>query len=92
MVKLFSYKMLKFEELTGSSNYTVWNHNIHNIMADKKDLEYLNKTNNQSINPLGPKIKSQNSKRLLIKNKQLEWNKNNTTITNLLIQAISKNI
>ena len=46
MTKLFSYKTLKFEEFTGFSNYTVWSYNIRNVVADKKSLEYLDKTNN----------------------------------------------
>ena len=58
MVKLFSYKIPKFEELTSSSNYIVWSRNIRNIMADKKGLGHLDRTNNQLINPPGLKIKS----------------------------------
>ena len=46
MVKLFNYKIFKFEELISSSNYIVWNYNIHNIVINKKDLGYLDKTNN----------------------------------------------
>ena len=58
MAKLFSYKIFKFEEFTGFSNYIVWNYNICNVMADKKNLGYLDRINNQPISPLGSKIKS----------------------------------
>ena len=57
MAKLFSYKISKFEKLIDSNNYIVWNYNIYNIMVDKKNLEYLDKINNQFINFLGSKIK-----------------------------------
>ena len=69
MVKLFSYKMSKFEELTGSSNYTAWSHNIYNVVADKKGLGYLDRINNQPISPLGPKTKSQDFERPSIEDK-----------------------
>ena len=45
MAKLFSYKISKFEELIDSSNYTAWSYNIYNIVADKKDLGYLDRIN-----------------------------------------------
>ena len=69
MAKLFSYKTSKFEELTGSGNYTVWSRNIYNIMADKKGLGHLDKTHDRPISPPGPKIKSQDSKRPSIEDK-----------------------
>ena len=85
MAKLCSYKMFKFEKLTGSSNYTAQSYNIYNIVADKKDLGYLDRTNNRFISLLGYKIKFQDSEKPLIKDKQLEQDENDTVIVSLLI-------
>ena len=92
MAKLFSYKTPKFEELTGSSNYTAWSRNIRNVVADKKGLGHLDRTNDRPISPPGPKTKSQDSERPSIEDKQLEWDENDAAIASLLMQAVSEDI
>ena len=46
MAKLFSYKIFKFKKFINFNNYTVWSHNIYNIIADKKNLGYLDRIYN----------------------------------------------
>ena len=92
MARLFSYKTAKFEELVGSSNFTVWHRNIQNVVADKKGLSHLDRTSKRPEEAPEAKATRTTTVAAAATEKQSEWDDEDASIASLLMQAVCEDI